>query len=289
MNKPTYAHTSNGHPSGAIAPGSSAVASKGVFHRAIEDIAEGIARWRLWGLMGWQDIRLRYRRSMLGPFWLTISMGIMVAALGFLYGSLFKVPLDSYLPFLTLGFLVWGLISGLITEGCTALSGSEGMIKEVRLPYSLYVFRAIWRNVITFGHNIVVFLVVAVIFGIKPSLATMLVIPALALLVINAVSVGLLVSIVCARFRDVPQIITSLLQVMFFVTPIIWQPELLKDRHFLVDSNPFYHFVEIIRAPMLGQSVPSESWLYVSVVTVLGWLLALVFLGRYRRFIPYWV
>jgi ABC-type polysaccharide/polyol phosphate export permease len=239
--------------------------------------------------MGWQDIRLRYRRSMLGPFWLTISMGIMVAALGFLYGSLFKVPLESYLPFLTLGFLIWSLISGFVIEGCTALSGSEGMIKDVRLPYSLYVFRMIWRNVITFGHNVVVYVAVAIIFGIKPSPTTLLVVPAFMLLVVNAVSVGLLVSIVCARFRDVPQIVASLLQVMFFVTPIIWQPELLTDRRFLVDSNPFYHFVEIIRAPLLGQSATLETWLYVGAVSVLSWSLALVFLGRYRRFVPYWV
>ena len=239
--------------------------------------------------MGWQDILLRYRRSMLGPFWLTISMGIMVAALGFLYGSLFKIPLDTYLPFLTLGFLVWTLISGLITDGCTALSASESFIKEVRLPYSLYVFRVIWRNMIIFGHNIVVYLVVAAIFGIKPSLATLLVVPGLALVMVNAVSVGLLASIVCARFRDVPQIVSSLLQIMFFLTPIIWQPELLKDRHFLVDSNPFYHFVQIIRAPLLGYPAQLESWLYAGGVSMLGWLLALLFLGRYRRFIPYWV
>lgn len=275
MNKPSY----------VPAP----VAADGVFHRAMDDLLEGLMRWRLWGLMGWQDIRLRYRRSMLGPFWLTISMGIMVAALGFLYGGLFQVPLDSYLPFLTVGFLVWALISGLITDGCTALSGSEGMIKEVRLPYSLYVFRMIWRNVIMFGHNFVVYLIVAVVFGIKPTLATMLLLPALALLLINAVSVGVLVSIVCARFRDVPQIIASLLQVAFFVTPIIWQPELLKGHYFLVHSNPFYHFVEIIRGPMLGHPVPLDSWLYVCTATVIGWLLALLFLGRYRRFIPYWV
>jgi ABC-type polysaccharide/polyol phosphate export permease len=261
----------------------------GVLPRAIEDIREGLARWRLWGLMGWHDILLRYRRSMLGPFWLTISMGIMVGALGFLYGNLFKIPLETYLPFLTLGFLVWTLISGLITDGCTALSGAEGLIKEVRLPYSLYVFRMIWRNVIMFGHNLVVYLIVAAIFGIKPTLATLLVVPGLALVVVNAVSMGLLASILCARFRDIPQIVSSLLQIMFFLTPIIWQPELLKDRHFLVDSNPFYHFVEIVRAPLLGHSVQLESWLYAVAVSLLGWLLALVFLGRYRKFIPYWV
>jgi ABC-type polysaccharide/polyol phosphate export permease len=142
---------------------------------------------------------------------------------------------------------------------------------------------------IIFGHNIVVYLVVAVVFGIKPSLATLMVVPGLAVFMLNAVSVGLLASIVCARFRDVPQIVSSLLQITFFVTPIIWQPELLKDRHFLIDSNPFYHFVEIIRAPMLGHSLQLQSWLYAGGATVFGWLLALFLLGRYRKFIPYWV
>jgi ABC-type polysaccharide/polyol phosphate export permease len=239
--------------------------------------------------MGWQDIKLRYRRSMLGPLWLTLSMGVMVGALGLLYGSLFKIPLGDYLPFLTLGLLVWGLISGLINDGCTTLSSAEGMIKEIRLPFSLYVFRMIWRNLIIFGHNVLVYLIVAVVFAIKPTFATLQVAPALVLLVLNAISFGLLVSAICARFRDVPQIVASLLQVMFFMTPILWKPDLLKDRPFLVGSNPFYHFVEMVRAPLLGNAVPLETWLYVAVVTVLGWVLAILFLGRYRRYIPYWV
>jgi ABC-2 type transport system permease protein len=260
-----------------------------VIYAAIADITEGLQRWRLWGLMGWQDIKLRYRRSMLGPFWLTVSMGVTVGALGVLYGQLLGISLRDYLPFLALGFLIWGLISNVITDACSTLASAEGMIKEIRLPYSLYVFRMMWRNVITFCHNVLVYLIVAVVFHVKPSLATLLVVPALALILINALSFGLTASIVCARFRDVPQIVASVLQLLFFLTPIIWKPELLKDRPFLVDWNPFYHFVEIVRAPLLGGAPSAESWLYVGATTLISGLLSIVFLGRYRRYIPYWV
>ncbi len=113
---------------------------------ALRDIADGLRHWRLWGLMGWQDIRQRYRRSLLGPFWLTLSMGILVGSLGVLYGVLFSVPIDDYLPFLALGFLAWGLMSGIINEGCTAFIESEHVIKQVKLPFSVFVVRVIWRN-----------------------------------------------------------------------------------------------------------------------------------------------
>jgi ABC-2 type transport system permease protein len=134
-----------------------------------------------------------------------------------------------------------------------------------------------------------VYVIVAVVFGIVPTIATVLVVPGLLLIVLNAFSIGLITSIVCARFRDVPQIIGALLQVVFFMTPILWKPELLTGRPFLVAGNPFYHFVEVVRAPLLGQAVPLQSWLFVGAVTVIGWLLAIVVLGRYRRYIPYWV
>lgn len=256
---------------------------------AVRDVSEGMRYWHLWSLMGWQDIKFRYRRSMLGPFWLTISMGVMVTALGFLYGNLFKVPLRDYLPFLALGLLVWNLISAFIADGCEALASVEGIIKEVRLPYSLHVYRMVWRNVIIFAHNLVVYVAVAAYFRIHLSWATALAVPGIFLLIMTAVPVGIVCAMVCARFRDVPQIVASLLQVMFFLTPIIWKPELLHDRPLFVQFNPFFHFVEIVRAPLLGHAVPATTWLYVSTCLVVSWCLAVIILGRYRKFVAYWI
>ena len=256
---------------------------------ALFDLWVGITRWRLWILLGWQDIRQRYRRSLLGPFWLTLSMAIMVGALSLLYGALFSLSLNDYLPFLCLGFIVWGLISGIVTDGCVVFIGSEAFIKQISLPLSVYVYRLIWRNLIIFGHNMVVFIVVACIFSIWPSWSGLLLLPGLILNCATGIWVCLLLGLISARFRDVPQLVASFIQVAFFLTPIIWKPELLGDRFGIVDFNPFYHFVEIIRQPMLGNMPDNTSWLVTICITVLGWILTFLIFSRFRGRIAYWI
>ncbi len=264
---------------------------------ALDDVAEGARAFHLWGLLGWQDIRRRYRRSKLGPFWLTISMGVLVGTLGVLYASLFNLEIANYLPFVAVGFIVWGLISGLIADGCETFIGAEGIVKQVNLPLSVHVYRAVWRNLIVFAHNAIIYVVVAVLFAIWPGWAGLLALPGLALLCLNGVWVGLLLGLVSARFRDISQIVVSIVQVSFFLTPIIWTPELLSGRSsvlgvdpsLVLDVNPFFHLVEVVRAPLLGQAPALLSWYAVLGVAGGGWLATLVMYRRYRGRIAYWV
>ena len=256
---------------------------------AFRDVIEGARAFRLWSMLGWQDIRQRYRRSTLGPFWLTISMGVLVAALGLLYAGLFKVNVSDYLPFVAVGFIVWGLISGLIIEGCAAFIGAESIIKQAWLPLSVHVYRVVWRNVAIFAHNVIIYVAVALIFSIQPGWAGLLALPGLALLCLNGVWMGLLLGLVSARFRDVPQIVASVVQVAFFLTPIIWQPELLPDRALVLDLNPFFHLLELVRAPALGHAPEPVSWLAALAITFGGWGVTLIMYRNYRWRIAYWV
>lgn len=256
---------------------------------AITEIVGGLLQWRLWTLLAWQDIVQRYRRSFLGPFWLTLSMGIMVGTLGFLYGQLFKLDIPDYLPFLTLGFLVWGLISGIIADGTYVFISAENFIKQIKIPYLTFVFRIICRNFIIFGHNFVIYVGVALLFDVRPGAWGLLAVPALALITVNSVWVALLLGLVCTRFRDVPQIVASLLQVAFFLTPIIWKPELLSGRVLLIAGNPFFHFLELVRAPLLGQPPQALSWLVAVVLAVVGNAGTYLFFQRYRNRLAYWL
>src|SRR6478735_9777153 len=120
---------------------------------AIRDVRDGILMWPLWGRLGWNDILQRYRRSLLGPFWLTASMAIMVVSLGVLYAKLFKTEIHDFLPYLCVGLLVWNLISSFLTEGGTLFTGAESYIKQIRLPYSVYVYRSSWSKLVIFAHN----------------------------------------------------------------------------------------------------------------------------------------
>ena len=259
------------------------------FAAALVDLIKGARSFHLWGLLGWQDIRRRYRRSIIGPFWLTISMGVLVAVLSILYGALLRVEIADYAPFLALGFIVWTLISGFISEGCVAFTGAESIIKQVDLPLSVHVYRVVWRNLIIFFHNAAIFVVVAIIFSIWPGWVGLLALPGLVLLCLNGVWMGLLFGLISARFRDVPPVMDSIVRIAFFVTPIIWMPELLPGRAVLLDFNPFFHYVELVRAPLLGQAPQLVSWLAVLGMTLGGWLVALDMFRNYRRRVAYWV
>ncbi|HEY9216132.1 MAG TPA: ABC transporter permease [Ancylobacter sp.] len=256
---------------------------------AWSDMIEGVGLWPLWVRLGWNDILQRYRRSLLGPFWLTASMAVMVVALGVLYAELFKTRIDDLLPYLCVGLLVWNLLSSFLTEGGTLFTGSESYIKQIRLPYSVYVYRSTWAKLIVFFHNFIIYFGVLIYFEIWPGATALLAIPGLALVVINGAMASLSIGIISARFRDVPQVIASVVQIVFFVTPIFWKPALISTRPYIADLNPFFHLIEIVRSPLLG-SMPSEkSYLAVLLITLVNLAITSFFFTRFRSRIAYWV
>lgn len=257
--------------------------------RAVQDIVQGARAMNLWGLLAWQDIRSRYRRSTLGPFWLTLSMGLLVSLLGWLYSVLFQVDLVRYLPFLALGFVVWTLISNLVLEACRVFINAQSIITQMELPLSVHVYRLVWRNLIISAHNALIFVIIALALQIWPGWTGLLALPGVALLGLNGIYVGLLLGLLSARFRDVPPIVESVMRIAFFVTPVIWMPEFLPQRVVLLELNPFFHCLEVVRAPLLGQAPALVSWLAVVGMTLLGWLVTFLMYRRYRRHIAYWV
>jgi len=168
---------------------------------AIADIVGGARLWRLAWALGWLDIRLRYRGSMLGPFWLTISTGVMVASLGFLYSTLFKISLRDYLPFLALSQVLWGFLSTLVSEACTAFTDAEGVIRSVRMPFFVFSMRALIRNAIVLGHNIVVIVVVFAIFSMWPRWQALTAVPGLLVWTVDGLALTLLLGAFCALPR----------------------------------------------------------------------------------------
>ena len=257
--------------------------------RAVRDLTEGFVRWWLWGLVAWCDIKQRYRGSVLGPFWLTLSTAVMIGSLGALYSRLFHTDVTTYLPYLSLGILTWGLISALLSECCTAFITAEHVIKQIRMPLSVHLYRVIARNVIVFGHNMVVFVVVGLYFQVSFGWADLMVVPGMVLLMLSMIPAGLILAAICARFRDIPPVVASLLQVIFFMTPIMWRPELLGANIDLALYNPFNCFIDLVRAPLLGEWAPATSWILALGTTAVSWLIAFPFFARFRARIAYWV
>lgn len=256
---------------------------------AANDVRRGLALWRLWSKLGWNDILQRYRRSVLGPLWLTMSMATTVVALGIVYAHIFKMPLQDFMPFLCVGMLVWGLLSSFLSEAGTLFVGAESFIKQVRLPYSVYVFRFIWSRVIIFAHNFLIYFGILVYFQLWPGAGVLYAIPALAVLILNGLCASTTLGILSARFRDIPQIIVSLVQILFLVTPIMWKPELLSGREALLTFNPVFHLLELIRAPLLGQLPTTTNVGAAAIITTINFAVACSLFVRFRSRLAYWV
>lgn len=267
------------------------------YRKAVDDLVDGWRQRELWAHLGWQDIRQRYRRSVLGPIWISITMAVTAVALGVLYAGLFGNELSVQLPYILVGFIVWGFISGCIGEGAEVFIANEGLIKHLPSPLSVHVYRLVWRQCLFFLHNLVVYVVMLVIFPQPLRWTDLTAVMAFVLLAVNGAWVALLLGIITTRFRDLTPITQSIIQLSFFLTPIVWIYEDLlnstnpavAERARLAELNPFLHFVEIIRRPMLGQPQNLTNWVVVLTITVVGWALTMVVLRRYRARVSYWV
>lgn len=259
-------------------------------HRlAVVDLAETAGLWRLALALAWLDVKGRYRGSMLGPFWLTLSTAVMVGSLGVLYSTLFKTVLREYLPFLALSLVLWNFLQTLVSEACLAFTQNDSIIRAVRMPFVLYGARLVIRNLIVLAHNIVVILVVFIIFDTWPGVRGLLALPGFALWVIDSLALAMSLGAICARFRDIPPIVNSVMQIAFFLSPIIWRPELITRGARFLPLNPLFSLFEVVRGPLLNQ-VPGETiWLaafgYSFLVIFLSWLLFVRVRGR----IAFWV
>ena len=252
------------------------------------DLMDSLSKWRLWSYLGWNDIKMRYRGSVLGPFWITASMLIFITAFSLVYSRLFHQSLAEYVPFLTAGYLVWLLIASVLTESCSSYIEAAAFITEIKLPYTMYIFRLAWRHIIIFAHNAIVYFAVALYFKVPINWTLFYVIPGLFLVMLNLTSIGLLLSILGAKYRDVTQVVTSFFQVIFFVTPISWTPSLL-NRSAIIIYNPLNYFIDLVRSPLLGQVPSLTSWVVSVVLTICVFSCSFTLFARYRRNIPFWL
>jgi ABC-type polysaccharide/polyol phosphate export permease len=258
---------------------------------ALADIAESLRKFHLIGTLGWQDVATRYRRSRIGAFWLTINMIVMIGALGLVFGTLFGQPMRDFLPFLAAGLVIWGFISSNVSEGCAAFYSAGGLILQVKMPLWVHIGRIMWKNIIIFAHNFLIIPLVFLAFYRPVSSNALLALPGFLLLIVNLLWMMMLAAILCARFRDLTQIVLNFLQVVFYLTPVIWNPEIIAQRvgNTLLYCNPFYSLVTIVRAPLLGECPSALNWVIAVALGIVGWLVAIVLYGSRLKRVPYWI
>jgi len=256
---------------------------------ALADLISGMSKSWMWSSMAQQDIRLRYRGSLLGPFWLTVSTIIMISSMGFIYARLFNMEIVHYLPFLTLGLILWQFISSLINEGCQTFLSAQNIIQQMPMPFSIHAWRTVYRNLLVLAHSLVIVPFVLLIFGVSISWNVLWIVPAFAILALNGIWVSLLLGMLSARFRDVPPIVASFVQIVFFITPIFWPPEALGKWTQALPLNPLFAAIDVIRSPLLGKEPIAYSWLSLLVVTVVGSIVTFVIFVKFRPRIAYWI
>lgn len=253
------------------------------------DLGDALTAHRLWFYMANSDIRLRYRGSTLGPIWITITMVIFISALSIVYSRLFHQSIDEYVPFLSSGILIWTYLSSIITESSDTFLSSREFIEGMKIPYFLFIFRMIWRNLIVFLHNFVVYLLVAVFFHVPINAHTLLAIPGFILVTLILAALTVIISLLGTRYRDLPPIISALMMVLFFVTPINWQAKLIGEQSLIIKLNLLAYWLDLIRAPLLGE-LPHIDSFYVGCASLLVlWGIALWAFSANSKKIPFWL
>tara|TARA_R110000868_G_scaffold4155_50_gene25674 strand:- start:1667 stop:2461 length:795 start_codon:yes stop_codon:yes gene_type:complete len=256
---------------------------------ALADISDGLRMRNVWLRLAIDDLRLRYSRTRLGPSWLSLGMVIYIGGLGLIWGTLFNMDLEKFYPYMAVGLITWHFITASVGEGVNSFVGANGIISAVPLPLSVHINRQVVRVLVSLIHTLPIGFLVSLFCGIGPNLIQLFIFPAVLVLAINCWWVTLFLGIVGARFRDVGHIITTFMPFMFFLTPILWDRSMLKNLAFIADYNPFTHYIEIVRQPLMGQLPPSSSYIVVGVITVIGISVTTLVFARTRHRIVFWL
>jgi lipopolysaccharide transport system permease protein len=258
---------------------------------AAGDVAEGLRRWRSWWYLAVESVKNQYRRTVVGPWWLTLQTAAYVFGLAILFGAIFHQPLDEFVPYVAGGFIGFGLAAGLTRHAADVFVSSASVITSTRQPLSMLVLRGVAVEFLQFAHNLVI-IAAFLVMGFTPLTPILLLtIPATLIIVVNGVAVGLWLGPTVARFRDVGPLVTSVMQVMVFFTPVFWRVDEIHpdSRTALVGWNPFAYLLALFRDPLLGQVPSATNCLGVAAVTVVNMVLAAWVFSRSRSHLPYWV
>jgi len=214
-----------------------------------------------------------------------------VFSVGLVFGTLFGNELSQYLPYFAIGIIVWNFISQCILEGCLVYVQSAGHIKSTAVPLPLHVYRLLGRQLILLGHNALLVAALWIMFRWRIDATVLLALLGLAIGIVALLGAMLAFSIICTRYRDLHQIISSLMSLLFLLTPIVWLPDSVRSPGIdaVVYGNPFHYLLEIVRKPLLGTVPALHVWLIATAIAALSLVAGTAFYARFRHRVVYWL
>jgi len=242
--------------------------------------------------MAVSEIKIRYARTSLGPWWQTINMLVLSLVLSFVFTKVFNAPSEEYVPFLIIGLIFWNFLQGILVESSVCLVHSRNLILNSTNPIWIYPFKLVFRVLIQFLHHALLIPIVVYYFKIDFNLISIVsFLTGMFVSIFIMLQMASILSILGSRFHDLEQVVTNIVQVLFYATPIIWMPSLVLGREFYMEYNPFYHVINIIRIPVIdGDMQIWQSSLVVS-IALLGCLILLNYYiyRRFSKMVSYWV
>lgn len=251
--------------------------------RLLSDSFTAARLWRIWTFLGVQDVQLRFRRSILGPLWILLNLGLFVGSAGFVYGVLLDQKPSEFLPYLITGYVIWAYILSSFTEGSAAFVSAEGYIKQFSYPKEIYLLRSLVSTTIVLLFGFLTVLGMQIVLGRFDLLDWLLAIPGLILLITISLGHITISAYLGTRFRDWPHAVSGLLQVVFFVTPIMFPAEMLRSRGvaFIYEINPLYYAIDVVRHPIIGEGLaPLSHYICALIYALLVWVLAALVMRR---------
>lgn len=251
--------------------------------------SQGFKKINCWWFLGYQEILLKYRRSILGPWWATITVALLIILLSFLWSKIFGLQLDDYVPYFAIGYIIWIFFSNTISESCTLYMENNSIIKQTNTSIIAFNLKLLIKNLIILLHNCLIILFVLYMYDYIDIFNISLSFISLFFLCIILLNLSIITSILSAKFFDFSQLIINLTQIAFFLTPIIWEPSFLKDKIWVTNLNPLYHWFELIRQPLIGGNIPSGSITILIISVLLSFIVAIISLGYSHKKIPLWL
>jgi lipopolysaccharide transport system permease protein len=258
--------------------------------RGLDDLVHGLMSWRIWHLIGIGTIRRRYARSRVGQFWTTLSMGVMITVMGLVWSTLWNQSLSEIFPYIASSIVLWGFLTGTINDATNAIISSNHYFLNQGMSFSTPIYAAIYSQFIILLHNMIIVVLVLIIFPPSLSLETLLFIPGFLLTLITIAWVSCIVGVLCARYRDVIQLVSNILTTAFYVTPVLFKPDYIPLKYRWINAvNPFNVFLSIMRDPLFGREIPWEYWAIAIAITVIGTIFTLPFIGRFNNRVIFWI